>query len=230
MLHQWENVTPDGNVRVLRYSFGPGLANSFAARLPDRSWAVVSPCCGAPESALDALGSDGGVSALVANNGFHHMGQPAWRKRFPQAVSYAPTGSLPRLGAKSREVPYRPLDELTPALAGLVEFVVPAGMKVADLIVRAANPVGDVWFMGDLVSNTGPGDTKAPFSWIFGMLGGGTGYRFNPVPAMVFVKDKAAWKADVRQRVEAAPLAAVVPAHGATVRDNAADATRAVLR
>jgi hypothetical protein len=166
---------------------------------------------------------------LVAPNAFHHMGQAAWRARFPKATSYAPEGALPRLGKKARDVPFRPLAELTAKLPERVKLFVPAGMKAPDLMAHATTPEGAVWFGGDLISNTLSDDLSFGARLIFGLLGGGPGYRFNSVPAMVYLRDRAAWKAAVRAAVEQAPIAVMLPAHGEPVRDDATALTRAIL-
>jgi hypothetical protein len=106
----WENLTSDGNVRSLKYSFGPGLATTMAVRLDDGTWLVVSPPREPSAEALDGLGGD--VSALLAPNGYHYLGQAAWRARFPKAKSYAAKDSLERLAKKSADIPFEPLDAL----------------------------------------------------------------------------------------------------------------------
>ena len=78
-LYQWQPLDSTGNVQMLTYSFGPGTANTMAIRLDDGSFLVVSPATRAPEAALDALGKLGPVSALLAPNAYHHMGQAQWR-------------------------------------------------------------------------------------------------------------------------------------------------------
>jgi hypothetical protein len=110
-LYVWRTLTEDGSVRWLKYSFGPGTANTLAARIEDGTWLVVSPATGAPPSVLEDLARDGTISALVAPNAYHHRGQEEWRLRFPGAVSYAADGALPRLSEKSPGVPYRPISE-----------------------------------------------------------------------------------------------------------------------
>ena len=226
-LHSWTNLAADGSIRVLKYSFGFGTANTLAARLDDGSWLVVSPAIGLPASALDALGQDGDVSALVAPNGFHHLGQATWRARFPKAVSYAPEGALARLAKKAAAVPFRSLGELT--LPARIGRHLPEGMKVPDLLLSVRAGDGAVWFVGDLISNTVAGDVKGFPGFMFRLLGGGPGYRFNKVPTMVYLRDKKAWKASVRALFEQTAPTAVVPAHGDPITDDAAAKTRAIL-
>lgn len=92
----WEKLIDGGSVRWLKYSFGPSKATTLAARLDDATWLVVSPPRNPSAAAFEGLGGD--VSALLAPNGYHHMGQAAWRVRFPHAKSYAAKDSLDRLG------------------------------------------------------------------------------------------------------------------------------------
>jgi glyoxylase-like metal-dependent hydrolase (beta-lactamase superfamily II) len=182
-----------------------------------------------PPAALDVLAAQGGVSALIAPNAFHHLGQAAWRARFPDAISYAPAGALPRLRKKAPEVPFQPVDELTRKLPPNVAVLQPEGMKAPDLFVRATSGGRTVWFTGDLVSNTTAADIGLPARLIFGLLGGGSGFRFNRVPAIVYVKDRKAWFDSVRAAFEQAPPSVVMPGHGDPVRDDAAARSRAIL-
>ena len=226
-MHVWQNLVSDGSVRSLKYSFGVGSANTMAARLDDGSWLVVSPAVGVPASALDELAKDGPVSALVAPNAFHHMGQKSWRERFPSAVSYAPEGALTRLGKQAKGVPFRALGELS--LPARVRLVVPDGMKAPDVVALVGTPEGNVVFGGDLISNTVAADVSFLPRLVFGLLGGGPGYRLNPVPRIVYVKDRAAWTDHFRRLLTDAPLATMLPAHGDAVRDDVNARTRALF-
>lgn len=226
-LHSWQNLTADGNVRGLKYSFGPGTANTMAAKLADGTWLVVSPSSGSPDPALDAL--EGGVSALLAPNGFHHMGQAAWRARFPGATSYAAEGSLPRLAAKCVGVTFRPLTELSEKLPAAVAVLEPAGMKVTDLLVRASSGGETAWFSGDILSNTTAADLSAVPRFVIGLFGGVGGYRYNKIPAFLYVKDRPVFTRSLREAFEAAPATVVYPAHGDPVTADVMGQTRALL-
>src|SRR4051794_32451772 len=113
MTQTWHNLTPDGGVRWLKYSFsGWGTANTLGTRLDDGTWLVVSPSSAPTPEALDALAKEGGVSALLAPNGFHYLGQNAWRERFPKAISYAADDAMTRLVTKSPGVKYESIESL----------------------------------------------------------------------------------------------------------------------
>ena len=228
-LHEWSNVTGDGAVRAIKYSFGVATATSMAARCDDGSWLLLSPPAGVPDAVLEELARDGDVSALVAPNGFHHMGQLQWRKRFANAVSYAPEGSLARLAKKSPDVRYRPLPELTAKLGARITLFEPEGMKVPDLLAHVGTKDGAVWFSGDLISNTQKEDVNFLPRLIFAMLGGGPGLRFNSVPAMVYLKDKKRWKATTREVLQRNPPVSMVPAHGDPIGGDIAARLQAIL-
>ncbi len=226
-LHTWHNLSADGNVRGLKYSFGFGTANTMAAKLEDGRWLVVSPAANIAPDLLDALGGD--VAALVAPNGFHHMGQAAWRARFPAATSYAPAASIPRLASKAKGIPFLPIADLTAKLPASLALFEPAGMKSPDLFVRATAGADTVWFTGDLLSNTTSEDLSAVPRFVFSLFGGNAGYKLNKVPAMVYLKDRAAFVASVRTAIEAAPATVVYPAHGDAVTDDVMPRTRTIL-
>lgn len=224
-LHSWKRLTADGSVRVLSYSFGFGTANTLAAKLDDGTWLAISPSVGTPEAALQELADDGGVSALLAPNAFHHLGQSSWRARFPNAISYAHSGALPRLTKKAASIQFQPLSALEAKLPPRIRIVEPAGMKAPDVLASIGSGGETVWFGGDLISNTAAVDMSLLARIGFGLLGGGPGFRLNPVPGMVYLKDKKAWHDSVRAAIAGAPPTAFVPAHGDAVVHNAAKLT-----
>ena len=179
---------------------------------------------------LDELAEDGTVSALIAPNAFHHRGQPAWRRRFPDAVSYAPEGALPRLAQKSPGVPYRPISELIERVRPRVDPFTPLGLKAPDMLVRVSVPGDTVWWMGDLFSNS----TAADQVWwlrrlVAPLAGSGLGYRRNAKPGLVYVRDRAAWLGSIRDALGRHPPSIVVPAHGDPVSEDAAPRTQQLL-
>jgi hypothetical protein len=228
-LHAWAPLTSDGSVRWLKYTFGPGTANTLAARLDDGTWLVVSPAVGAPPHVFDELARQGPVGALIAPNPYHHLGHTSWRERFPDAVSYAVDGALPRLSKKSPGVPFRPASELR--AGSRFELVVPDGLKTPDALLRVSTPGATVWWMGDLFSNNTPEDQV----WFLRVLvaplaGSGLGYRRNGKPGMVYVRDRASWLASIRSALTKHPPSAVVPAHGDAVLEDAASRTEPLLQ
>jgi glyoxylase-like metal-dependent hydrolase (beta-lactamase superfamily II) len=228
-LHAWQSLSEDGSVRYLKYRFGPGTANTLAVRRDDDTWLVVSPAMDAPPSALDELGADGAVSALLAPNAYHHLGQEAWRQRFPDAVSYAAEGALPRLAKKSRTIPYRPLAELSRRLGARVGLFVPDGMKSPDALVRVSVPGVTVWWLGDLFSNSSAEDQIWLLRVIAPWFGSGLGYRRNTKPGVVYVRDAPAWLKSIRDSLAADPPSIVVPAHGDPVCHDTAARTQRLM-
>jgi hypothetical protein len=228
-LNKWMPLTAEGNdVQWLKYSFGPGTANSLAAKLHDGTWLVVSPPSGAPASVYDVLDKQGGVSALVAPNAYHNKGQRAWRERFPRAVSYAPGGANSRLSKKTPGVEYRPIEELAHKL-GPARVLVPDGMKSPDAMFQIPTKAGYIWWMGDQFSNSGVSDQVWLLRWLSRFAGSGPGYRCNSKPELVYVRDRAAWLGSIRVALEERAPAVVVPAHGDPVTDDALERTRRAI-
>ena len=222
----WRPLTREGDVRVLKYSWGPASANALAVRLESKGWLVVSPPRGAPASVHDELAADGGVVALLAPNAYHYLGQAEWRRRFPAATSWAPAGALPRLAGKSSET-FGNADELARELSPGMALVFPDGQKSPDSLLRVTTASGEVvWWLGDLFSNTTPADQTwwlRPLAWLGGS---GPGYRRNSRPELVYVSERAPWLASVRNALAAHPPTLVVPAHGDPVVHDAAGRTK----
>jgi hypothetical protein len=228
-LNRWKPLNAEGtDVRWLKYSFGPGTANSLAAKLQDETWLVLSPPNAAPPCVYDALDQQGGVSALVAPNAYHNRGQRAWRERFPLAVSYAPRDAILRLSNKTPGVGYRPIEELAQKLWP-ARVLLPDGMKSPDIMFQIPTRVGNIWWMGDQFSNSGASDQIWLLRLLSRFLGGGLGYRCNSKPELVYVRDRAAWLGSIRAALAELPPTVVVPAHGDPVTDNVVERTRRAI-
>ncbi len=125
----WRPLTACGDVRVLKYSWGPANANALAIRLRPGGWLVVSPPRAAPPGVHEELAADGGVQALLAPNAYHYLGQAAWRRRFPTATSWAPSGALERIAKKTNGAPFGRAEDFVDQLPDNISLVLPAGQK-----------------------------------------------------------------------------------------------------
>src|SRR5690349_8285036 len=65
-------------------------SSTFAVRLRDGDLAVISPRVAPDDAFLAATEALGKVTALVAPNSGHDLGQAAWQERYPNATCYAP--------------------------------------------------------------------------------------------------------------------------------------------
>jgi len=78
-LNRWHDLTRDGSVRWLKYSCGPGTANTIAVRLEDGNWLVVAPSVGSANSVLAELSKEVGSSwrmdetAVSVRGGAHYL-------------------------------------------------------------------------------------------------------------------------------------------------------------
>jgi hypothetical protein len=226
-----EGMAParEGELLWLKYSFGPGTANSLALKLRDGTWLVISPPSESPNYIYDELDRQGGVSALFAPNAYHNRGQPAWRARFPNAVSYAPVGARSRLSTKTPGIEYRPFDELARILMP-ARILVPEGMKSPDVMFQIPATLGTVWWMGDQFSNSSVSDQIWPLRLLARFVGSGLGYRCNSKPELVYVQDRAAWLGSIRAALEKLPPTVVIPAHGDPVTKDAAARTLLAIK
>jgi hypothetical protein len=170
------------------------------------------------------------VSALIAPNAYHYLGQQAWRLHFPGATSYAPAGALPRLFRKSPDVPYRPASDLIETIHPRVTFLVPEGMKSPDMLVRVSVAGSTVWWMGDLFTNSAVEDQNWLLRIISPLAGSGLGYRRNSKPGLIYVRNSKAWLHSITNALDAEPPSIVVPAHGNPVTQDTAHRTRSLLR
>ncbi len=81
----WSVLDRDAGILSYTYAFGSGSANAFVARYDEDKLLVLSPPYGLSEGAFTDLEVFGTVESVVANNGFHHLGQAEWKKRYPSS-------------------------------------------------------------------------------------------------------------------------------------------------
>jgi hypothetical protein len=214
-LEGWNVIDEKAGLLWREYAFSK---NAFATTLVFRGvdgLVVVSPGTGLDARAFDALRELGDVRALIANNSFHHMGQPEWRARFPDAVSYCPPNAVKTLEKKANGVSFRPLDAL--ALPEHVRWEDPPGFKTGEAILSVGTTdKGSVWFTGDLLTNiqrmSGP-----PFSWLLSLTDSAPGFRLFKPAVWLFVKDKKVVREWALGRLAKDPPAVIVSAHGPPV-------------
>jgi glyoxylase-like metal-dependent hydrolase (beta-lactamase superfamily II) len=228
-LEGWNVIDEKAGVLWREYAFSKGArATTFVFRGVD-GLVVVSPCTGLEARAYDALRELGDVRALIANNTFHHMGQSAWRARFPDAVSYCPPGAVKTLDKKVSGVSFRPLDAL--ALPEHVRWEDPPGYKTGESLLHVTTGKGSVWYSGDLLTNI-PKVPGPPIGWLFSWTDSAPGFRLFKPAVWFLVKDKKALREWTLSQLAKAPPAVVVPAHGPPVEagDVAAQARAQIER
>jgi hypothetical protein len=208
----WNVLAEDACVLWREYAFGRG---AFATTLVFRGTdglVVVSPPTKLSDRDYDALAELGDVRALVANNSFHHMGQAAWRARFPDAVSYGPKAAIERLTKRSPGVNYRPLEDLL--LPPHVRCDVPPGYRQGEAIFTVKTRARNIWFSGDLLTNIErvPGP---PVKWLFRWTDSAPGFRLFKPAVWILIKDRGAVREWMLDRLASDPPSVVVPAHGA---------------
>src|SRR5262245_18386213 len=73
--HGWQIIDGDAGVLSFSYKFsGEGQANCFTAKLPSGGLMIISPPSKSTDEEIADLAPYGEVVAIVANNGFHHLG------------------------------------------------------------------------------------------------------------------------------------------------------------
>lgn len=207
----WNVIDAERGVLWKEYQFRKkAWATTFVFRGPE-GLIVVSPGRGLESADYDALEKHGEVRALVANNSYHHLGQQAWRARFPKAVSYASPGALARLAKKVPEVPFQSIEALAMP-AGARWHALP-GCNDGELVFTVPTAQGTVWFSGDMLTNM-QRIPKPPLRWLFTLTDSGPGFRLFRPGIWLFVRDKQALRERLSALLIEEPPAMVVPAHG----------------
>jgi hypothetical protein len=225
----WTILDRDAGILCRQYKFGGGVATTLVFRGAGDELIVMSPASGVDAAALDELKDQGRVTALVANNNFHWLGQPAWRKHFPDARSYAPAGAIPRLTKKAAGIQFEPIEQLLPRLGDAAKVVEPTGFAGnAFALVRAKS--GTYWYASDLFSNIPELPGNFVLRTLMSMTDSAPGYKLFRPAVWLQVKDKKGLRAWFESELAGTPPTTMIPAHGGPVQiPNLVEATRALL-
>jgi hypothetical protein len=213
----WNVLDREKAIAWRQYSFGRGVATTFVFRGAGDGLIVMSPGSGTEDSALDELAEFGQVVALVASNGYHWLGQPAWRKRFPRARSFAPKQGIKRLSKKMPDATFEPLAELAPLLGDSARVVEAPGVRVGNAFATVRGARGAYWYPSDFLSNMPKMPPGFVFRTLMSMTNSAPGYRLFRPSVWLQVNDKPTLRAWIEDHLTKEAPAVVVPAHGPPV-------------
>jgi hypothetical protein len=214
----WHVLDRESAIAWRQYSFGPGLATTFVFRGAGNGLIVMSPGNGIDDGALDELSELGNVVALVASNAYHWLGQPAWRKRFPDARSFAPKQGIKRLSKKMPGLgPFEPLEALAPLLGDRASVLEAPGLRVGNAFATVRGARGAYWYPSDFLANMPKMPPQLVFRMLMSMTDSAPGYRLFRPSVWLQVKNKPALRAWLEDHLTKTAPAVVVPAHGPPV-------------
>jgi hypothetical protein len=216
-LESWNLIDDATGLFWREYEFTKGASATTLLFRGAEGLVVISPPLGMSARDFDALSELGEVVALVANNAFHHMGQAAWRQRFPEAKSYAPKGALAKLEKKAPGCNFRALDELK--LPAHVRCDDVPGYRTGETIISVKTARGSIWYSGDLLTNI-ERLPKPPIQWLFTWTDSAPGFRLFKPAVWALIKDKRAVRDWALARLTSDAPAVIVPAHGAPVESS----------
>lgn len=212
---EWQAIGSNDSVWTHSYMFNKsGQATTFAARLGDGKIAVVSPSRFTSDAVFDELAKHGEIGAIIANNGFHHLGQAEWRKRFPAARCFAPSEAIARIAKKSKvELAFEPLSALAPLTGANFGFREVPNTKCGESWFWANTGAGHAFYTSDVLANI-PKLPPFPIRLVFTLTKSAPGYRVFNLALKFIVKDKSATLRLLADDVAAHPVTTMVPGHG----------------
>jgi hypothetical protein len=215
----WNVLDREGGVLWRHYRFGGDgtMATTFVFRGKGDSLVVVSPGRHVEPAALDELSDFGKVTALVASNSYHWLGQSLWKKRFPDAKSYAPADGIARLSKKLPELRFEPLEALAPQLGDHATVTSPAGLKVGNAFATVRAKSGTYLYPSDLLANIPTLPPQFVFRMLMSMTDSAPGYRVFRPAVWLQVKDKGALRSWFDDEFARWPTTTMVPAHGSPI-------------
>ncbi len=214
----WQIIDREAGVLSYTYSFGPGTANAFTARLADGRLLVVSPPYGVDEPVFADLQEFGEVGALVANNGFHHLGLAEWKARFPDVRVFAAPETAARVKKKNPGAPaFEPMNSLQPLLSTDVAVIESPNTKCGETWAWVKTPSGYAWYTSDILVNLDSLPKNLLLRLMFKLTGTKTGFGVFHTALKFTANDKNQLLSALRNDMKTHPPSTIVPAHGAVL-------------
>jgi hypothetical protein len=213
----WQPVDGTDNVQTFEYSFGRGLARTFAVLGPE-GWVVVGPAYKADEATYAALEKRGPVAAVVAPNAFHTMGIRGWHERFPKARLFAPAQAIARVEKKGNVTGVAPLAEAAGLSGDAIELHDMPHYKTGEVLASARSPRGPIWHVTDVIFNWPKLPPGFVVKLMFNILtDSAPGFKLAGLAALFMMKDKRGVYRWMKEQAQKAPPVRVVPSHGVDV-------------
>lgn len=209
----WQTFDEQARLLSFEYAFGSIRVRSIAIGV-EGGYAVVSPPYKPAPQTLDDIERHGAVRALVASNGFHHMGLPAWHARFPNATLHAPAQSIARIQRQHRLDGIEPLSQAPGSPGTGLQWIDLPYYRTGELLLRVDGASGTIWYVTDMMSNLAQLPAHPIFRTAYRLTRSAPGLRYNNLASLFMVRDKRALKRWLAEMVEADPPRWLIPAHG----------------
>lgn len=227
----WSILDRDAGVLSYTYTLSSSSANAFVARYDGDKLLVLSPPCGLSEGAFTDLEAFGAVESVVANNGFHHLGQAEWKKRYPSASFYAAPAAAKRIKKKNPDAgDFAPLSQLIQKLGGEVAVIDAHADKCGERWAYAKVANGYAWYASDTLANIPKLPKALPVRLVMKLTKSAPGYRVFGLALKFITSDKRALLRALQDALRARPVAIMVPAHGGILaHDGLAEETQQLI-
>lgn len=228
----WKVLNRAAGVLIYEYSFAKNaFANTFVARMANDKLLVVSPATRISAAALADLREFGDVGAIIAPNGFHHLGVAEWRKAFPAARIFAAPETVLRVRKKNPEAgPFEPLSLVSLMTGPRIGVGEVENTKCGETWVWVEVQGGHIWFVSDMLANIPKLPSHPVGKLLFWLTKSAPGYRVFHMAMTFMVKDKRGTLRALSDEMKQRPPTVVVPAHGLPVEGpDVAEKTQAVL-
>ncbi|MGB8223746.1 MAG: hypothetical protein WCF10_14260 [Polyangiales bacterium] len=229
--HGWLILDKGAGVLAYTYKIGSGSANAFVARYDGDKLLVLSPPSRLSEGAFADLEVFGTVESVVANNGFHHLGQAEWKKRYPLASFYASPAAAKRIKKKNPGAgDFTPLSQLAQKLGGDVGVIEAPADKCGETWAYAKTEKGYAWYASDTLANMPELPKALPFKLVMKLTKSAPGYRVFGLALKFIASDKRGLLRAMQEALRARPVTIMVPAHGAILaHDGLAEETQRLI-
>ena len=211
---EWKEVVP-GMWRT-HYPTSTKLAsNAVLVALDGGDLAVVSPPQNASDEFYAATDKLGKVTALVAPNLGHDLGQAAWQERYASATVHAPDVTAKAIAkAKPKLRAFASMGALAERTGSKVRFVDLPGTSSGSVALSVEAAGKRVLVIDDCLSNSPSLVGPAPVRFVFWATGSGPGLAKNKLWWWVFCKDKPAYTRALLEEWDRASTDVVLPLHG----------------
>lgn len=215
--YQWQPIDDQRQLWYCPY-YVPGYkACTLAFLSKNKDLLLVSPGAKLVDSLPKELANGKNPTMALVPNAFHHMGVPAWRKKYRDLVVVASDDAIPRLKRKGYTSIQR-LSLFKEALPENITLLEPEGMRFGEVWLRVASKEGVAWIVCDAFFNHPKFSNKFITRLIQKLMKAAPGLQISNIVKYFLIKNRGLYKKWLRTQLAKDKPSILIPAHGEILR------------
>lgn len=219
MMNIWQAIDDEGQIWSCTYHVPGFKARTIAFLSKNKKLLIVSPGAKLVDSLPQELANGTAPKMALVPNSYHHLGVPAWIKKYTELTIVASDKAIPRLKRKG----YNPIQSLSlfkESLPDNITLLEPPGLRCGEVWIRVKTRAGIAWIVCDSFFNYPKFSNKFITRLIQKIMKAAPGLQMSQVVKYGLIKNRKVYKGWLLNQIAADKPTMLVPAHGEILNSN----------